>query len=247
MKNPTKKTHQISANSYYIYGKHSAIEALKNKMRKILDIYCTRNIYSEYQDIIEQFKYNIVDHVYIDNILHSDLNHQGILITTESLAQENFSSIDLTKDKSVIVILDQITDPQNIGAIIRNAASFSADAIITTKVNAALESSLICKISAGSIEKINLIRISNIVNCLEFLQSHGYWIVGLDGNAEEILSEKYLKGKIAFILGSEGEGLRKLIKEKTDFLYKIPISNVESLNVASASAIALYAYYLANK
>ena len=247
MKKIYNKKNSLPPNTYYVYGKHSSIEALKNTKRKILEVYCSNNIYLEYEEIIKQFKFQLLSNIEIDEILNENLSHQGIIVKTQNLTQDDLSAIDLYKEQSVIIILDQITDPQNVGAIIRNASAFGADAIITTKTNAVLENSIICKVSAGGVEKINLLRVSNIINAIEILKANNYWIIGLDGAAKTNIDHKYLKGKIAFVLGSEGEGLRKLVKEKMDLLYRIPILNIESLNVSSASAIALYAYCLANQ
>jgi 23S rRNA (guanosine2251-2'-O)-methyltransferase len=247
MKKIYNRKKSLPSNMYYIYGKHSAVEAMKNTKRKIIEIFCTENIYSEHLDLVQKFEFHITNNIEIDNILEEKVNHQGILVKTQELAKSDFSSIDLNKDKSLIIVLDNVTDPQNVGAIIRNASSFNADAIITSKTNSVLENSIICKVSTGAIEKVNLIRLPNIIHALDFLKNNGYWIIGLDGHAENPINVPYLKGKIVLVLGSEGEGLRKLVKEKADILYKIPISNIESLNVSSASAIAIYAYYLANQ
>jgi 23S rRNA (guanosine2251-2'-O)-methyltransferase len=241
------KKNDTPNNHYYVYGKHSAIEALKNTQRKIISIYCTNIIFSEYQNLIKNFPYKISTNHEIDELLQMQANHQGLIVKTEMLTQDKLDITYLTKEQSVILILDQITDPQNIGAIIRNGAAFGADAVITSKTNSVLENSVISKISAGAIEKIQLISVVNISNYISILKKHGYWVVGLDGDAKESINHNYLKGKIAFVLGSEGSGIRKLVKENVDILYKIPISNVESLNVASTSAIALYSYYISNK
>jgi 23S rRNA (guanosine2251-2'-O)-methyltransferase len=242
-----KKKNNLPENTYFIYGKHPALGALENPNRKIIEIYCIEKIFLENRLIISKFPYKILSQEEMDVLIGQNNNHQGLAVKVAKLDEVSLESIDLAKEKSVILILDQITDPQNVGSIIRNAAAFGVDAIITTKVNSILESSLICKVSAGAVEKIKLIKVSNIINSIEFLKRNQYWVVGLDGYAEQTIQQKYLKGKIVFILGSEGEGLRKLVKENADFLYKIPIASVESLNVSSASAIALYSYYLANE
>ena len=159
----------------------------------------------------------------------------------------NKKQLRLSKQESLILLLDNIQDPANIGAIIRNAAAFGVDSIIMTNKNTSLENSSIARTSAGAIEKVNLYSIPNLRQVIKLLKEHNYWIVGLDGNTNKAIDTKYLKGKIGLVLGAEGSGMRHLTKQHCDYLLKIPIEKIESLNVSCASSIACYLYSITNK
>ena len=142
-----------------------------------------------------------------------------------------------------MVILDQVTDPHNIGAIVRSAAAFSADAVILTEYNSPSENNTIVKCAAGACESVPLVKVTNLASCMKTLKKEGYWIIGLDGHTETELNQSIFSDKIALVLGSEGTGMRKLTKDNCDYIAKIKISsNLESLNVSNAAAIALYEF-----
>jgi 23S rRNA (guanosine2251-2'-O)-methyltransferase len=139
-----------------------------------------------------------------------------------------------------LLILDEITDPHNVGAIMRTAAGFGINYIITTKKNSTKDSSVILKTSAGYSELMDLIEVTNLNRTLDELKSVGYFVIGLDGNTNNNIENLQDTKNICLILGSEGKGIRRLVKENCDFLYKIKTTNVESLNVSVACAIAIY-------
>ena len=245
--NSTKTTHNHNQGLYYLYGKHTSTEALKNPRRKIKAIFCTPNFLSRHKSLIGQQAYTIKSITEIDNIIGAKVNHQGILLQSQILTEANIQNIDLSKQISLILLLDNIQDPANIGAIIRNAVAFGADAIIMTNKNAASENSTIARASAGAIEKVDLYSVPNLNQVITLLKKHHYWIVGLDGNTHKEIDTKYLGGKIALVLGSESRGIRHLTKKHCDYLFKIPIEKIESLNVSCASSIACYLYSISNK
>ncbi len=228
---------------YYIYGKHPVISALKNPQRKIIELYCTEEIFNLYKEAIEPHPYQIVTSQYLNNLLPREASHQGITILTNSIAVD-LNSIDLSDDNIKIAILDQITDPHNIGAIMRSAAAFGVKAIIMTNDNAAEENGVMAKTSCGGIELVPIVKVVNLRSTIETLKKKGFWILGLDGNAKEFISPKTLSGKIAMIFGSEGDGMRRLTSENCDLLLKIPIEHaMESINVSNAAAIVFYEAY----
>jgi len=228
---------------YYIYGKHPVISALKNPKRKIVELYCTEEIFNVHQELIEPHLYQIITNQYLNNLLPREASHQGIAVLTSSIAVD-LNSIDLSGDNIQIAILDQITDPHNIGAIMRSAAAFGIKAIIMTNDNAAEENGVMAKTSCGGIEIIPIVKVVNLRSTIETLKKKGFWILGFDGNANDFVSSKTLSGKIATIFGSEGAGMRRLTAESCDLLLKIPIeSAMESINVSNAAAIVFYEAY----
>lgn len=242
-KTSNKKKNSNNNKLYYIYGKHPVISALKNPNRKIIEIYCTEEIFNLHQEVIKVHPYQIITGQYLNNLLPREASHQGIAAQTTSISID-LKSIDLNKDDIKIAILDQITDPHNIGAILRSAAAFSIEAIIMTNDNSAEENGVMAKISCGGIELVPIIKVVNLRSTIETLKKKGFWIVGFDGSAKEFISQKNLSGKIAMIFGSEGEGMRRLTAESCDLLLKIPINpNMESINVSNAAAIAFYEAY----
>ena len=170
--------------------------------------------------------------------------HQGVAALVELLEQPDVADIarqaaDL--ERAVVVVLDQVTDPHNVGAILRSAAAFGALAVVVPDRNAPEENATVAKSASGALEKVPLVRATNLVRALEDLKDAGFWVAGLDGRAPVTLNEAKLSGKIVLVLGSEGEGMRRLTRERCDHLVRLPISGaVESLNVSNAAAVALY-------
>lgn len=185
-----------------------------------------------------------------------DVVHQGVALLVETLCQPSIDELlnrVNTKKTSCVVILDQVTDPNNVGAIIRSALAFSVDAIIVPQNQAAKESSALVKASSGAFERVPMIYVVNLASAIKQFKSSGYWVLGLSGNAKGDLSsfQKYFDGKVAIVLGSEGSGMRRLTSESCDLLAKITISSeMENLNISCAAAIALYEisrFHTANK
>jgi 23S rRNA (guanosine2251-2'-O)-methyltransferase len=231
--------------SYYMYGKHPVLAALANSNRTIENIFCSQENFNANRALIIKYKYQIVSTDFLNNLLGKDQTHQGIVAKVRWIFSDNLGDIDINKPNSRIVILDQITDPQNIGAIIRSAASFKIDAIIIPTDNSPVENATIAKTASGTLELIKIIKVINLKSTMEYLKKHGFWIIGLDGAAKESISAQLFSEKIAIVLGSEDKGLRRLTKETCDYIAKIPMSSkVESLNVANAAAIVFYLSYI---
>lgn len=236
------KTPNVHKN-YYIYGKHPSIAAIGNPKRTIIEILCTEDCFNEYKNYISPYKYSIVDNKFIKDTIPKDSLHQGIAVKTKPISTD-IDSLDLTEENTKIAILDQITDPHNVGAILRSAAAFGIRAIIITNDNSAEENGVMAKTSCGAIESVPIIKVTNLKSTINMLKKNGFWVIGLDGKAKKFLSPKTMSGKICIILGSEGTGMRRLTSESCDLLVKIPIDpSMESINVSNAAAIVFYEAY----
>ncbi len=224
---------------YLIYGKHSSIECLKNGSRKILQVLCENKFYLSHSSLIEKFSFTVVSNAYLDNIVKG-ANHQGIIIKVV----ENDILMPQSLDRcNKVAILDGITDPHNLGAIIRSAVAFGFDAVVTGKTNSAGENSAVARVASGALEHINLLKVTNISRTMSNLKDLGFWIIGLDCHASESIEHPLMSSsKIAIVLGSEGEGLRPLIRKGCDVLVNIPMSKraISSINVSNAASIAFY-------
>jgi len=241
-------------NRIWLYGKHPAFSALQKKRRKIFQILVTKNTSVELDKILlEQNLLNLkslvklVDGSQIELLVGSNQPHQGIAMECSKLPIKNQNDLlaeleKLEKNKlPTLLLLDQLSDPQNIGAIIRSAISFGVKKVIFCEHSAPKESATMAKSSAGTIEMADLIVVTNFSNLIEKLKKIGYWIVGLEGTSETFISEVKNYETVALIVGSEGDGIRTLVKKNCDILAKIAIDkDVESLNASAATSIALY-------
>ena len=240
---PNKKPSNKNGN-YYIYGRHAALAALKNPNRTILDVSCTEEFFSEHRVMLSKHKYKMLDNREISHLLPPGALHQGISLYTKPIALNHIEDVDLSSENAKVAILDQITDEHNVGAILRSAAAFGIKAIICTQDNSATESGVMAKIASGALEIVPLVKVVNMRSAIEDLMSKGFWVAGLDGSGNDVLSSDKLKGKIAIVLGAEGSGMRRLTKESCDFIARIPMEeNSESINVSNAAAIAFYTIY----
>mgnify|MGYP001425566814 CR=1 FL=1 len=233
---------------FYIYGIHSVKEALKNQKRKKIFLHVSTNAYEKLIEEIKNcdVKFEVVNVQKLNYILKKDITHQGAILETLPIKNDiEFEKIchPDTKD-TVILMLDQLYDPQNVGAILRTAEFFGAKAVITTKNHSSKETSALAKSASGALEHQPFLKVINLKNTMKILKKMGYFIIGLDSNSDLILEETLKiigKEPLVLVLGSEGKGLRDLTKKNCDFLSKIPFkNNMCSLNVSSAAAISLY-------
>ena len=233
----------------FLYGRHAVTAAIYNFRRKISTLYATRETADELKKICLDAQRDpqlikIVERRDIDKLLPADAVHQGFAAAVKELETytlEDICDLAETKQNCHILILDQVTDPQNIGAIIRSCVAFDTLALIVQDKNSPTESGAMAKASAGMIECLPLVRVTNLSRATESLKKAGFWIVGMDGYATTTIDKLNTSGKIAIIMGSEGKGMRRLVEESCDTTVRLPISEkVESLNVATAAAIALY-------
>lgn len=225
---------------YFMYGIHTVLAAANNTSRNIQCIYCL----DKYKNKLEPRKLNIpilyVDNHFITQKIGKNLSHQGIIALVTTSFQQGLESIDINLNQK-IVILDQVSDPQNIGSIIRSAAAFGIKTVILTKDNSPEENSTIAKAACGCLELVKVIKVSNLKRTIQTLKNNHFWIVGLDASGQHNVDKFRQLNKIAFIIGSEGKGMRRLTAQSCDFLLQIPISrDVESLNASNAASIIFY-------
>jgi 23S rRNA (guanosine2251-2'-O)-methyltransferase len=170
--------------------------------------------------------------------------HQGLAVLVDQLAETSLADILSQlegQERAVIVALDQVTDPHNVGAITRSAAALGAAAVVMTEAHAPPSDGVLAKSASGALERIPIARVPNLVGAFDKLKAEGFWIAGLDAEGPKTLAEAALSGRIVLVLGAEGAGLRRLTRERCDWLVRIPLSGaVESLNVSAAAACALY-------
>jgi len=225
-----------------LFGKHACLAALANPLRKIKRVLVTKNTQSELGKALAGAKnVSLVDGHKLDAMLPAGAVHQGIAIECEPLDQPELQEWLREALEKPVLMLDQVSDPHNVGAILRSAAAFDVGAVIATDRNAPAESGVMAKSASGALEMIPMITVINLVQAIEILKKAGYWIYGLDGTATQNIADAKLDKKTVLILGAEGAGLRRLTAEHCDVLVKLPMSGkMESLNVSNAAAIALY-------
>ena len=224
--------------TYWIYGQHAVQAALSNPARKIERLIASTNAVKELN--LAGRKLNAdTDIRQLDKILPKDAVHQGVATLVHPLPH---TTLDDVLESTLLLVLDQVTDPHNVGAILRSAAAFGVGAVIMTEDHGAPENGALAKAACGALDIVPLIRITNLSSVLDELKSNDFWCVGLDGKTDKLIGEAKGFKKKALVLGAEGKGLRRLTAEKCDLLVKIPISpKMESLNVSNATAVALYA------
>lgn len=236
----------------YIYGKHSIIEALRNPSRNCIILYCTSNSREEFEKILlepkvlrKKITVKIVDKKFIDRLIGVDKVHQGVCLLAKKLPETNiydFLKSIRNQEFSVIALLDQITDPHNIGSILRNAVAFGLDAVITTKHDSPEENSTISKTASGALELIRMIVVTNLANTMDLLKKEDFFCYGMtvDHPNKDLIQNVKFHKKSAIVLGSEHAGLRRLTTDKLDKAIYIPIQKINSLNVSSSSSIAFF-------
>ncbi len=222
-----------------IYGWHSALEALRNPRRAIRRLLATQNAL---QRLAEEGVRDLpapVEAREIDRLTGPGAVHQGIVVLAEPLPERDISDL---ADATLVVVLDQVTDPHNVGAILRSAAAFGADALLLTERHGPDESGVLSKAASGALEHVALVRVKNLARALDQLGDLGFLRLGLDSAHAAPLEEVDPGAKTAIVLGAEGKGLRRLTREKCDFLVRLDAPGaIKSLNVSNAAAIALYA------
>ena len=233
-----------SSNDLIIYGHHAVISALKNPNRKIKKLLITSDNKKEIEALCLNIPYQVTERKDIEKLLPKDAVHQGFALfchKLENIPLEDLIAKSKTKEKCHILILDQVSDPQNIGAIIRSCAAFNALGLVVQDKNSPEETGSMVKASAGTIEYMPISRVTNLNRAIEKLKENDFWVMGMDGYATTTIDKINKSGKTAIVMGSEGKGLRRLVEENCDSTVKLPIAeNVESLNVSTAAAIALY-------
>jgi 23S rRNA (guanosine2251-2'-O)-methyltransferase len=223
-----------------LYGFHAVREALRAGRRKLLDIYVTEQAAGKLAGDIARagLSPRIVAPGDIARRLGAGAVHQGVLLEALPLAPLDLSDIE-TKS-GIVLVLDQIMDPHNAGAILRTAAAFGVDAVVLTERHAPEMEGVVAKAASGGLEHVAIIRVVNLSRALDHLGESGYLRLGLDSEAELSLPKAPLQRPLALVLGSEGKGLRRLTREKCDLLVRLDMPGaIKSLNVSNACAVAL--------
>ncbi len=236
-----KKPKILNRTQYYMYGNHAVLAAARNKNRVLKQLYCLPKQAGELQEKLPHINIEIVQNNFITRKIGKDQAHQGVIALVNSIYTHKIEDLKFSTTKDRIVILDQMSDPQNIGAIIRSAAAFGINKLILPSDNAPDENAVIAKAACGCLELMQIAKVTNIKNTIDKLKKMGFWIVGLDANGKGNINDIAGIDKLAIIIGSEGKGMRRLTSQTCDFLVKIPISQqVESLNASNAASIIFY-------
>lgn len=232
-----------SAGSIRLWGRHAVEAALKNPERRHRKLWATREgIASLDGELPSDFPVEYAQGADLARLVARDAPHQGLVLDCEPLADMWLEDVLNGDPTRPLVVLDQVTDPHNVGAIMRSAAAFNACAIVTQDRHAPPESGTLAKSASGALETVPWIRVVNLARALEEVAEAGYWRIGLDGEATSTIAEALPTRPVALVLGAEGDGMRRNIMEHCDALARLPISSdMESLNVSNAAAVALYA------
>jgi 23S rRNA (guanosine2251-2'-O)-methyltransferase len=239
-----KKSHQShgSANRPRLWGRHAVAAALDNPARKVLRAWATRET-AAFMQFPKEVALTLAEAPDLARLVPADAPHQGVVVEVEPLDDVWLDGLlHDAPERGVLLVLDQVTDPHNVGAILRSAAAFEAIGIVTQDRHSPPESGALAKAASGALERVPWARVVNLARALEEIGEAGFWRIGLTGDAETQLKDALGSPRVALVLGAEGPGLRPNTREHCDALARLPISDaVESLNVSNAAAVALYA------
>lgn len=237
---------------YWLFGVHPIQAALRNPRRRLHRLLHTAEAGTQHAGLLAEARTRAsgpprqepIDRDSLSRLLPSGAVHQGLALLAEPLpAVDIYEVCDglAAAERAVLVVLDQVTDPQNVGAILRSAAAFGARAVICTERHAAAETGTLAKAASGALDHVPLVAVTNLVRAMETLKEAGVWCAGLAADAPQTLAEADLSGKVAIVLGAEGTGLRRLTREHCDLLVRLPTRGpIAQLNVSNAAAVALY-------
>lgn len=234
----SRRGQSASAGSgYWIYGHHAVQAALSNPERGVHDFLATREAAAAFEG--SDRKPQIVDRERLDRLCDRDAVHQGVCLRVEPL--ETLAIPDIAERTGPVLVLDQVTDPRNIGAILRSAAAFGAAALLVQDRNAPQESGAMAKAASGALDVVPILREVNLSRALQALQAEDFWVVGLDAGGTRLNGQSFAGRRVALVLGAEGAGLRRLTRETCDEIASVYMpGEMESLNVSNAAAVALY-------
>ncbi|MUO81014.1 23S rRNA (guanosine(2251)-2'-O)-methyltransferase RlmB [Agrobacterium vitis] len=232
----------IAPDQVFLYGLHTVRAALNNPERKPIKLSLTQNALVRLEigpvDALP-FPVEIVTPQDLDKHLGPEAIHQGVMLETRPLPPRRLEAL---KESPLLLVLDQVTDPHNVGAIMRTAVAFGAGAVITTMRHSPTESGVLAKSASGALELIPYIQITNLADALGELHKLGFVSIGLDSEGPSPLEETFSGDKLALVLGSEGKGLRQKTRDTVNALARLDMpGEIKSLNVSNAAAIALYA------
>ena len=223
-----------------LYGWHTVQAALTNPARRIRKLYATENIARRLTEegIAPAAPIEIVRPDAIARRLGPDAVHNGVLAEADPLPAPDLDTLEPT---GIVLVLDQITDPHNVGAILRTAAGFAVGAVVTTARHSPEATGVLAKSASGALEYVSIVTVQNLARALETLRGRGFQLVGLDSDGTVELADAALTAPLAMVLGAEGKGLRQLTRTTCDLLARIDLpGRIKSLNVSNAAALALY-------
>ncbi len=234
--------------SFFIVGKHAVTEALKNTKRKVLRVFLTeeskKSIHrvSPKKNLLKDIKVYFRTKKELDKYCNKEgMLHQGYVAEIEQLEKIQLKEFIKEQNNLTFVCLDEVTDPRNIGSIIRSAAAFNIDGLIVKERHFPNESKLMYKSASGCLEFLNIFEVSNINTTLKYLRDKNFWVYGFDVNGEKDFTKIKWNGNNILLFGSEGFGIKKHTTKYTDFNVKININNnVESLNISNSAAIVFH-------
>jgi 23S rRNA (guanosine2251-2'-O)-methyltransferase len=226
-----------------LWGHHAVEAALKNPQRQHRKLWATREAIEELDgELPPDFPIEYAQAADLARLVARDAPHQGLVLDCEPLPDLFLADVLDGDPARPLIVLDQVTDPHNVGAILRSAAAFNACAIMTQDRHTPPPSGVLGKSASGALEIVPWVRVVNLARALEEVADAGYWRIGLDGEAESTLADALPAGPVALVLGAEGTGMRHNVENHCDAFARLPIAReMESLNVSNAAAIALYA------
>ena len=238
----------MNKSSFFIVGQHAVIEALRNPQRKVLRVFLTeeakKNIHRKNpnKNILDDVKVYFKSKKELDNYSSKEqLMHNGYVAEIEHLDQPDLKQFIKDKNNLTFVCLDEVTDPRNIGSLIRSAASFKIDGLIIKERHFPEDSKLMYKSASGCMEHLNIFQVSNINSTLKNLREKNFWVYGFDTSGEKDFTSIKWEGNNILLFGSEGFGMRKYTSKYADFFVKININNdIESLNISNSAAIVFH-------
>ena len=237
---------------YWLFGVHPVEAALRNPRRRLHRLLHTAEAASHHQPLLQLARgrpqgaprLETIDRDMLARLLPPGAVHQGLALQAEPLPPVDIYEVCdglADADRAALLVLDQVTDPHNVGAILRSAAAFGARAVICTERHAAAETGVLAKAASGALEVVPLVAVTNLARAMGTLKEAGVWCVGLAAEAERTIAAADLTGKTAIVLGAEGSGLRRLTREHCDLLVRLPTQGpIAHLNVSNAAAVALY-------
>ncbi len=238
----------MNKSSFLIVGQHAVIEALRNPKRKVLKVFLTeeskKNIHRKNpkKNVLEDVKVYFKSKKELDKYTSKDqMMHGGYIAEVEHLDQLELKEFIKGKSNLTFVCIDEVTDPRNIGSLIRSAASFNIDGLIVKERQFPADSKLMYKAASGCMEYLNIFEVSNINSTLKNLREKNFWVYGFDARGDKNFTDIKWSGKNVLLFGSEGFGMREHTGKYTDFFVKIDINkNVESLNISNSAAIVFH-------
>ena len=238
----------MNKSSFFIIGQHAVIEALRNPKRKVLRVFLTeeskKNIHkkSPNKNLLNDVKVYFKTKKELDKYsTRENLQHQGYVAEVEHIQKPILKEYIKKKNNITLICLDGVTDPRNIGSLIRSAASFNIDGLIIKERIFPSESKLMYKAASGAIEHVNIFEVSNINSTLKNLKEKNFWVYGFDGSGKKDFTDIVWKGNNILLFGSEGSGMHKHTSKYADFLVKIEINEkIESLNISNSAAIVFH-------